>query len=224
MALRTKVEIANQLRPWFLFATCFLAAGLCCGRIINARLTQTSNPTGQIDQAKAIAAFNAAYSVFMHPRCLNCHPAGDSPLRGEDSRPHSGLRLNRGPDGQGLFTLKCTNCHQAQNQQGLHMPPGAPNILKDGSLDLTNPRWHLPPAKTPMIFQGRSAAQLCRQLKDPQQNGGLTAEQLIHHVANDPLVMWGWNPGEGRATPPLTHDEFVLRVREWLEKGGACPK
>lgn len=59
------------------------------------------------DDATAKAAFAGAYKVFMHPRCLNCHPAGDSPLRGEDSQPHSGLRLNRGPDGKGLFTLKC---------------------------------------------------------------------------------------------------------------------
>jgi len=172
----------------------------------------------------ASAAFAKAYQVFMHPRCLNCHPAGDSPLRGEDSRPHSGLRLRRGSDGQGVFTLKCTNCHQAQNQTGLHMPPGAPNILKDGALDLRNPRWHLPPARTPMVFQGRSAAQLCRQLQDPKQNGGLTTEQLIHHVSTDPLVLWGWNPGEGRAKPPITHQEFVASVRLWLEKGGECPQ
>lgn len=104
------------------------------------------------------------------------------------------------------------------------MPPGAPNILKDGSLDLSNPRWHLPPQKTPMIFQGRTAAQLCHQLLDPQQNGGLTKEQLIHHVSNDPLVLWGWNPGEGRTAPPLTHDLFVARVKEWLDNGGACPR
>jgi hypothetical protein len=184
----------------------------------------TANPSKPRDAATARAAFSEAYKVFMHPRCVNCHPAGDSPLRGEDSRPHAGLRLRRGPDGQGVLTLKCSNCHQAQNQQGLHMPPGAPNILKDGSLDLNNPRWHLPSMKTPMIFQGRSAAQLCRQLKDAKQNGGLTAEQLIHHVSNDPLVRWGWNPGEGRSAPPLTHDQFVASMKEWLDNGGPCPK
>jgi len=176
------------------------------------------------DDVGARQAFAEAYKVFTSPRCLNCHPAGDSPLKGEDSQPHAGLRLRRGPDGQGVFKLKCTNCHQAQNQQGAHTPPGAPNISKDGSLDPSNPRWHLPPAKTPMIFQGRSAAQLCRQLKDPNQNGGMTAEQLIQHVSNDPLVLWGWDPGQGRTKPPLSHDEFVLKVKEWIEKGGACPR
>jgi hypothetical protein len=224
MALRTKLETVFQLSWRFLFATCLVIVGYCCTRVIAARATQASASVAQNNQTKAIAAFNAAYSVFMHPRCVNCHPAGDSPLRGEDSRPHAGLRLHRGPDGQGVFTLKCTNCHQAQNPQGLHMPPGAPNVLADGSPDSNTPRWHLPSAKIPMIFQGRSATQLCRQLQDPKQNGGLTPAQLIHHVSGDPLVLWGWNPGEGRTTPPLTHDQFVATVREWLDNGGACPK
>ncbi|MGH9882190.1 MAG: hypothetical protein ACRD6N_12200 [Pyrinomonadaceae bacterium] len=79
--------------------------------------------------------FLEAYKVFMHPRCVNCHPAGDSPRRGEDSRPHASFRLRRGADGQGVFALKCGNCHQAQNQPGLHMPPGAPYPLRDGAED-----------------------------------------------------------------------------------------
>ncbi len=189
-----------------------------------AQQDSTINPSQAQDDVTAEAAFAAAYQVFMHPRCVNCHPAGNAPLRGEDSRPHAGLRLSRGADGQGVFTLKCTNCHQAQNQPGLHMPPGAPNILKDGSLDPINPRWHLPSLKTPMIFQGRSQAKLCRQLLNPTENGGLSGEKLIHHVANDPLVLWAWNPGEGRSTPPLTHEDFVASVKRWLDNGGACPK
>ena len=184
----------------------------------------TANSSRAQDNAAARAAFAEAYKVFMHPRCVNCHPAGDAPLRGEDSQPHAGLRLRRGIDGQGVFALKCTNCHQVKNQPGLHVPPGAPNVRSDGSLDFTAPRWHLPAAKTPMIFQGRTAAQLCRQLQDPKENGGLTSAQLIHHVSNDPLVLWGWNPGEGRTTPPLTHDQFVANVKKWLDNGAACPK
>ena len=198
----------------------------CCLFVVSAVLYLTAAPVASAprDDAAAASAFGVAYKVFMHPRCVNCHPTGDSPLRGEDSQPHAGLRLRRGPDGQGVFTLKCTNCHQAQNQQGVHMPPGAPNVLKDGSLDMRNPRWHLPSAKIPMIFQGRSPAQLCRQLQDPKENGGLSAEQLIHHVSTDPLVLWAWHPGEGRTTPPIAHDQFVASIKEWLERGGACPQ
>jgi hypothetical protein len=74
-----------------------------------------------------------------------------------------------------------------------------------------------------MVFQGRSPAELCRQLKDPKQNGGLTLDRLVHHVSTDPLVLWAWNPGEGRTPPPLSHDEFAAAVKEWLDAGGACP-
>jgi hypothetical protein len=75
-----------------------------------------------------------------------------------------------------------------------------------------------------MIFEKRTAGQLCRQLLNKRKNSGLTTEQLIDHVNHDPLVLWGWNPGEGRSVPPLTHEKFVEKVKEWVNKGGACPK
>lgn len=179
------------------------------------------------DDARARAAFSEAYKVFMHPRCVNCHPAGDAPLRGADSRAHASFRLRRGADGRGVLTLKCTNCHQSQNQLGPHMPPGAPYPLKDGAEDPSHraePRWHMPPATMPMVFEKRTPQQLCRQLLDKKQNGGLTPEELIDHVNHDPLVVWAWNPGEGRSTPPLSHANFVQKVKEWVHTGGACPK
>ena len=182
-----------------------------------------SAPLGVRDDDAARAAFTVAYRVFESPRCMNCHPAGNTPLQGDDSHPHFDYVL-RGEDGNGISALRCSNCHQAGNGAGLNMPPGAPNVMSDGSFDPTTPRWHLPSAKTPMIFEGRSTAQLCRQLQDPTQNGGLSRDQLIHHVASDPLVLWGWSPGEGRTTPPISHEQFVARVKEWLDNGGACPK
>src|SRR5262245_64601330 len=53
------------------------------------------------DEAASRAAFRAVYPVFMHPRCMNCHPAGDVPLQGDDSHPHL-QNVKRGPDGKGL--------------------------------------------------------------------------------------------------------------------------
>lgn len=61
------------------------------------------------DDAGARAAFLEAYKVFIHPRCVNCHPAGDAPLQGEDSCPHTSFRLRRGADGQGVFAVRCSN-------------------------------------------------------------------------------------------------------------------
>ncbi len=206
------------MRVLALVVLCVLSGGLA----ITAENLSAHSIVPRNDVA-ARAAFSEAYKVFMSPRCMNCHPAGNSPLQGDDSHPHFD-RVRRGEDGSGVYSMKCGNCHQAANQAGMNLPPGAPNVLSEGSLDYSTPRWRLPSAKTPMIFQGRTAAQLCVQLKDTKQNGGLTAEQLIHHVSNDPLVLWGWNPGEGRTTPPLTHDQFVANVKEWIEAGGACPR
>src|SRR5215471_15834806 len=179
------------------------------------------------DDARARTAFLEAFKVFSHARCVNCHPAGDAPLQGEDSRPHTSLRLRRGTDGQGVYAIKCGNCHQSENTPGLHMPPGAPYPLENGSEEPAHrgePRWHLPPATTPMVFEKRTPGQLCRQLLDKSKNGGLTPEQLVQHISHDPLVLWGWNPGEGRIAPPISQTEFVQRVGEWIEKGRACPR
>ena len=165
---------------------------------------------GQKDDAAARAAFREAYKVFMHPRCMNCHPTGDVPLQGDDSHLHA-QNVKRGPDGKGLYALKCANCHQQANLPGENMPPG-------------NPNWHLPPPEMRLVFQGKTPGELARQLKDPKQNGGKTPDQLLHHVSEDKLVLWGWEPGDGRTKPPLTHDEFVRKMREWIEKGAAEPE
>ncbi len=146
----------------------------------------------------------------MHPRCMNCHPSGDVPLQGDDSHPHA-QHVKRGRDGKGKYALKCANCHQDTNLPGENMPQG-------------NPNWHLPPPEMPLVFQGKTPGELAHQLKDRSQNGGKTLEQIIHHVEEDKLVIGGWDPGEGRTKPPLSHAEFVAKIREWIENGAAVPE
>ena len=164
----------------------------------------------QKDDTASRAAFQAAYKVFMHPRCMNCHPAGDAPLQGDDSHIHA-QNVKRGPDGKGKYALKCANCHQLANLSGENMPPGSPN-------------WHLPGPDMPLVFEGKSPRELARQFLDPKKNGGKTLEELIHHVADDKLVAGSWEPGDGRTKPPLSHSEFVRQFREWVEKGAAVPE
>src|SRR3989442_928541 len=98
-----------------------------------ARVVAGEAAANRQDEAASRQAFLAAYKVLMHPRCMNCHPAGDVPLQSDDSRLHA-QNVKRGPDGKGLYALKCANCHQDANLPGDNMPPG-------------NPSWHLPPAK-----------------------------------------------------------------------------
>ncbi|MBL7808135.1 MAG: hypothetical protein JNN28_09985 [Saprospiraceae bacterium] len=160
------------------------------------------------DSVKSVKAFLEAYKVLMSPRCVNCHPAGDVPLQGDESRLHA-MKPQRGKDGKGLNAMKCANCHRESNTPGLNMPPGAPN-------------WHLPPADMKMVFQGKTAHELAKQLMDPKQNGNKSKEQLIAH-ATDALVLAAWNPGEGRTTPPLSHEAFAKAWTTWIKYGGYAP-
>src|SRR5262245_56880902 len=162
------------------------------------------------DDVAARAAFLDVYKVLMHPRCMNCHPSGDVPLQGDDSHTHA-QNVQRGEDGKGKYALKCANCHQDTNLPGENMPPG-------------NATWHLPRKDMPLVFQGKSPRDLADQMKDPKRNGGQTLEQLLHHVEHDKLVLWGWDPGDGRTKPPLSHAEFAKKFREWIEKGAASPE
>ena len=161
------------------------------------------------DSVKSVKAFMEAYKVLMSPRCMNCHPSGDVPLQGDDSQLHNGLP-KRAKDGKGLYAMKCSNCHQSTNQEGLNKPPGHPN-------------WRLPSADMKMIFQGRTPNELAKQLVDPKTNGNKSLQQLIKH-ADDSLLKAGWNPGEGRTLPPLTHEEFKKAWITWIENGAYAPK
>jgi hypothetical protein len=141
---------------------------------------------------------------------MNCHPAGDAPLQGDDSRPHA-QGVVGGPDGRGRFALKCANCHPQAHVPGEHAPPGDPN-------------WRLPPRATPMVFQGRSPAELARQLKDPAQTGGRDLAQLLEHLEHDSLVAGCWSPVGGRTPPPVGHEELVASFRAWVEQGAPVPE
>ena len=162
------------------------------------------------DAAASAKAFLEIHKVFTSPRCQNCHPAGDAPLQGDDSHVHL-QNVKRGKDGHGVSAMRCETCHQTTNLAGDHMPPG-------------NPKWGLPSPEHKMVFVGRTPAELCRQLKDPKQTGGRSLQQLLEHVANDELVGWGWNPGDGRALPPLSRSDTVAQMKIWIDGGAACPE
>ena len=161
------------------------------------------------DSIGSVKAFMSVYKVLMSPRCMNCHPAGDVPLQGDDSHLHP-MSIKRGGEGKGIYAVKCSNCHQAENTAGLHAPPG-------------NPKWGLPPANMRMVFQGRTPRQLALQLLDTKQNGGRTKAQLIDHMTNDGLVGWAWHPGDGRTVPPMSRAAFAAQVRLWIAKGAYAP-
>ena len=54
------------------------------------------------DSIESVKAFMKVYKVLMSPRCMNCHPAGDAPLQGDDSHVHT-MNVQRGKDGKGCM-------------------------------------------------------------------------------------------------------------------------
>jgi hypothetical protein len=190
-------------------AVCSLLLGCLAGMAIwDADRARAESVPRAIGRGDGASAFEAIVPVLHHPRCMNCHSVGDFPRQGDDSHRHT-MDVRRGPHGDGADPVKCSTCHQDHNLAGLHTPPGAPE-------------WELPPPSMPMIWEDLTDRQLCELLKDPKQNGHRTIQQIVDHMSS-PLVLWGWNPGEGRTAIAMPQPEFLAKVKEWASEGAGCP-
>ena len=49
--------------------------------------------------------------------------------------------------------------------------------------------------------------------------GNKTPEQLVKHVAEDGLVLWGWQPGGQRTPVSVPHAQFVGAFKAWVSGG-----
>ncbi|WP_152682000.1 hypothetical protein [Chromobacterium subtsugae] len=159
------------------------------------------------DPSASLRAYGEVAKVLQSPRCMNCHTVTDFPRQGDDRHPHAQL-IRRGPDNMGAPSLMCMACHQAANSAD-GLVPGAPN-------------WHLAPLA--MGWEGLSGGQICRRLLDKTRNGNRDVPALVAHMTADPLVQWAWKPGAGRATPPLSQQDFHAAVRRWADSGAYCPR
>ena len=156
--------------------------------------------------ARSAALFTEAGKVLAHPRCVNCHPAGDRPRQGDVQRLHQ-PPVARGEDGFGLPAMRCQICHQTAKFE----PAGVPG----------NPAWHLAPHE--MAWEGKTLAQICEQIKDPARNGGRSLEDIVHHVGEDPLVGWAWASGGDRTPAPGTQAQAGALLDAWVKTGAVCP-
>jgi hypothetical protein len=174
-------------------------------------VSNTLNPpesfssVGEVDKRSA-ALFTELGKVLTHQRCVNCHPAGDRPRQGDLARLHQ-PPVARGADGHGLETMRCAMCHGSANFEPGRMPG--------------HPEWHLAPRE--MAWEGKTLAEICLQIKDPQRNGGRRVEDLVHHIGSDTLVGWAWAPGHGRQPAPGTQKIAGALVEAWVKTGAACP-
>lgn len=172
-----------------------------------ADLKPASEFTGIADAAaRGKAMFQEIGRVLQHPRCMNCHPAGDRPTQGDTMHPHE-PPVVRGEANIGAPGMRCTTCHQSGNIDHARLPG--------------HPKWHLAPIE--MAWQGKSLGDICRQIMDPARNGGMTPAALEKHMAEDSLVGWGWAPDAGREPVPGTQKAFGDLFSAWLKAGAHCP-
>jgi hypothetical protein len=167
----------------------------------------------QDTQARSRALFTEAAKVIMSPRCMNCHPATDSPLQGNDQHLHM-PPVPRGVNGGGVAGNTCNACHTERNFTLLDKATSYQSIPG-------HPRWGLAPIE--MAWEGKSMPEICVQLKDPRRNGGRDLTLLHEHLAKDDLVAWGWNPGLGRAPVPGTQERLGELIKAWIDTGAQCP-
>ncbi|MET0278514.1 MAG: Isoquinoline 1-oxidoreductase subunit [Pseudorhodoplanes sp.] len=192
-------------------ATAITLAAPSIGQPRTTNDRETLRPVSSFDNirdtgTRSVALFTEAGKVLSHPRCVNCHPRGDSPLQTDQSRPHQPLVV-RGPDGMGAIGMQCGTCHHSANFDPARVPG--------------DPQWHLAPRE--MAWEGKTLGEICRQIKDPARNGGKDLAAIVHHSAEDHMVGWGWNPGPGRTPAPGTQKEFGALIKAWVDTGAACP-
>jgi len=160
---------------------------------------------GISDPAQRSRAFFAEVAkVLTHPRCMNCHPATNRLTQGNDEHPHQPLATRETP---------CVTCHTDQNFT-LHERASYQSIPG-------HPRWMAAPIE--MAWQGKSVGEICRQIKDPDRNGGRNLSLLHEHLAHDDLVAWGWQPGAGRDPAPGSQALLCELVQAWIDTGALCP-
>lgn len=196
-----------------LVATVLLALGVWV--LVSAKSHATS--ADAVTTAQGLAAWEQVYSVLVSPRCINCHTAGNYPQQGDDRRRHV-ANVVRGPEGKGVPGLNCAGCHQESNADSTGVPGGH--------------NWHLAPLS--MQWQDLndrpfSSGALCRAVTDRSKNHNLDGPGLLKHHEEEALVLWAWNPGRRtdgsmRTLPPLTHEQFVVATRRWVEAGTPCPR
>ena len=164
------------------------------------------DPTTPGKQSFDTENFDIVMSVITHPRCINCHTTDEHPRQTDEQIIHL-FNVTRGKDNRGGPVQTCETCHHEENNP-YSLVPGASH-------------WGLAPKS--MGWLGLSEAEIAQALLDPTKNGNRSFDDLLHHMEEDALVLWAWEPGAGRTTPPVPHDEFVKALDAWLDAGAPIP-
>lgn len=162
-----------------------------------------------VERQALVEHFERIAPVFLHPRCSNCHAAGDAPLQTDAGTPHA-MKVKRGMAGVGMPGANCVTCHASTS---ISQAKGLPPAVKG---------WRMPTAKRKMQFEGLTALELCQRLKDPEITGRKTVRESMIHVLHDELVSWAFNPGPDRSAPPIGKKAFFNHLGRWVRDGAPC--
>ncbi|WP_375230413.1 hypothetical protein [Roseobacter sp. S98] len=162
-----------------------------------------------------LAAWDRIFEVVSHPRCANCHtgpsdrPMWSGPSYGE-TRVH-GMNIRAGESRIGAEFIPCRTCHVTSETASNDTPHSAPQVAD---------AWRLAPVEAHWF--GQSSDDVCRQLRDPERNGGRTVEELADHLDHDVILHWAWSPGGGREPAPYNLDIHIRDLRIWGNAGQPC--
>ncbi len=81
--------------------TTAICAAVAASLFAFAEPARSAEPTGD-----SASLFLQMHRVLNHPRCLNCHPKGDSPHQGDDAHLHV-PPMTRGPHDNVAAGLHC---------------------------------------------------------------------------------------------------------------------
>src|SRR5216684_2819082 len=193
--VRKRLDMKSEMRVNVLVAVAALLMSVMTGYAVSEGRSESLAAPESFDAigdpaARSVALFTELGKVLTHPRCVNCHPAGDRPRQADVGRLHQ-PPVQRGPDGLGLPAMRCPICHGQANFEPGRVPG--------------NPVWHLAPRE--MAWEGKTLGEICAQIKDPVRNGNRSLESLVEHIGEDRLVGWAWVPGSGRKPAPGTQKE-----------------
>ena len=175
----------------------------------NSSQTETATAAGgcslsPADQRKAVQSFKALMPVFHHPRCANCH-GGINFFSPTYEALHGGgavAMVDRdveGPDGSIIARQRpdfetCGECHDAATD------------------------WRIPAPVQDISFAGRTAGQICEQIK--RASGA--PQNLLNHLQKNEDIRLGFEGRRGHTSlspepPPLTAAAFKAKVGVWLQ-------
>src|SRR6187549_2939506 len=103
----------------------------------SAPVASFSDIADQGERSRAL--FHEIAKVITHPRCMNCHPAEDRPLQGDDRHEHL-PPVPRGEAGLGVPGLACSSCHTERNFTLVGVGTSYKSIPG-------HPRWQLAPVE-----------------------------------------------------------------------------